>query len=314
VIAALALLGCLQAPPTVTARPGEATDKAWTIVGKADMPQGTTLAAAAIRIERLWDPKAKQFLEVVSETVGVRGSAYVEKKAFTVHLTPATPGLYQISVSDDEQRLFDARVPFGAIDRLFAASPDHVKRLVEAVDRARDFLAEVQRLSVDDKAPPPKAFDDFQTRVSRQEAAIVEAASRTDLTATAGVLTDIYYHLRNAQVWSREQGPPDDDETVARRVFLDPDLTLEKLGAQIGTVKGILSLEIRASIAMLLDELFGVGLAAGREAAKPALTLAKTAPEQDEAFLKLLEAAAKAEDAASERAGFQEVRGKLVGK
>ncbi|MBI2932251.1 MAG: hypothetical protein HYY16_11415 [Planctomycetes bacterium] len=295
--------------PAFTARPGQATDKTWTVAGTASLPDDSSLAVSLQRIERVWDAKLGKFIEVSSNEIRRRGTTGVRNGAFSAVVKSGPAGLYHISLILDERSLYTRRAPFGHVPSLLLSSAHSARSFARLADQAERYLQELQRVSSAPEGPAPGAFADFQRRLSRDENLLTEAARSSDLTATAHRLRDIYYELRNAQIWSgtRPKGPGGNDPSGTEGgFFLDPNLTQEELQKSILSVVTILSSEVKVSIATLLEELLALAPADVPAAVKEAVKLAREAPQPDETFIKALEA--------EDHQALQAVRASLVKK
>jgi hypothetical protein len=314
----LIVLLSVQDAPQVTVAPGEPTEKVWTVKGTAAVVDGATLVVAARRIERRWDAKESAFREILSDEMRRRGSAIVTKQAFEAMMKAGSAGVYQLVVAEGEKQLHETRAALGRADRLFVSTREHVKKLAECADRAKACLDEIERIVKAGKPPGQKAFEDFTKRLSKEEELLERARIETDLSGAVGLLRDVTYQLRNAQVWSTGSptGPAENDLVIKKKgFFLDPELSLKDLYDTISLAKTVLSIEIRVSIAAILDDVLAradsdKAQSRARDAVKEGATLAALAPEADAEFVKLLDQT----DAAALRAGLQAVLAKRIKK
>ncbi|MBI4566188.1 MAG: hypothetical protein HY716_16000 [Planctomycetes bacterium] len=285
--------------------PGEPGEKTWPIYGSADLPDQAEVRLVARRMERRWQAAAGRFAEYPSEKTA-RSAAAVNAKTFQLFLRPGCPGRYVLALSQEETRLRTVQAALGPIGRLFGDSCAAARKLVASIDKAAEFLEEIEETARRPEAPEGTRRDDFLRRVTSEERALERAYDACDLTGTIHfVWRDIYYQIRNAQVWDRADRPSaaeaDNDPADRKGYFLDDRLTLDMLRKKIASAKTVLSLEMRLSVAVLLEDLFARAdqdpkrVEGARAAAREAGKFLAAAPEPDARFAALIESAASEE-------------------
>ena len=242
-------------------------EKTWRVSGKVESADETMIVAAR-RIERRWDPKSRDFTEMLSDEVRVRATAVIEKGRFDVTLKAGPTGLYELSVGDRPS----SRAGFGSVAALFARMRGSVKTATDLAKAAIDFIDEVEAAMKDEGKRPA----DYDKRIAAREESIAKLKTETDFTATLAALGEIYFQLRNAQFASAKRAKAAENDG---EVLLDPELTLGGLRERAKSIPTILSLEARASIRSLLDA----------KSRAEALKLAEEVPEPDKKLIAELE-------------------------
>lgn len=299
VMATLALALLLQDAPKATITPGDPADKGWPVSGTAELPNDSQVVAAARRAERRWDEATQKFFETVADAKRLYGSGVVSDKRYSAVLKAGPAGMYQLTVMPKDQGtlLVETRACMGRPDRLFAATRERMRKIIEIIEKAEGYLKEIVRYHTKEVVPSPKLREDYLARLQKQENLVEDLEQETDLTATLHILkVEVYFHLRNAQVWSTGKKPADGGIYEAEGVFLNPDVTLGTIDKRLRAIRSILSKELRLSIAGMTESVFErAGDDAKRLAKvrdphlKEAAKLAVEAPEADEVFVKALE-------------------------
>ncbi len=305
--AGLWLLLLVQDAPAVRVTGVEVKERVWTVKGTVQRPDGTEVVVALRRIERRWDGKAARFVEFLSDETRVRGAAALSKGAFSAPTKAAPEGLYQVTIAEGETLLHECRTVVARLDDFFRVAKVRLKAVMEIAERSKGYLDEIAAILKGDVRPTAKLCDDFVKRVSRDEAALESLARDSDFSATVALLRDALAHARNAQVWSlQKKSAPEEEDAVAGKKghFLDHDLTLGALQESVASVPGVLSREIRVSIAVVLAD------ALTTDRAKQAATLAGAVPEPSKEFIAVLEG----DDLEAMRKAFKGVSDSLLKK
>jgi len=299
----LALL--LLQDPSVKLFPGEATSKTWKVTGTASVGDDTELIFGVRRIERRWEARLSRFIEYPDDHHRVRATADVKGRNFEVVLKAGPAGRYDITVSTHEQAIHKDRLPLGAVEALFQASVAGVKRISGFSEKIMACLDELERYADNPDQATMKAREVYGAKVTALQKQIEEEWGQVDFTGTLRLLRDACQHLRNAQIWEtgpRPEGADNDKLGDRKGYFLDPNLTLGELRKALGSVREVLSTEMKVSIAGLLEGLYG--LAGGtdgrrkesaRAAARAASKLLDAAPVPNPDFAKLVDRAADSE-------------------
>jgi hypothetical protein len=305
-LAAIVLSLALQDKSAVSISADPPSDTAWPIVGRLNRPNGTIVKVTAGRVERRWDPAANRFREFVSAEFRLSKSAEVDGRAFKSNLKPGTAGLYEVTVVEGEQRLHVERLLLGRPPELAAATRKSVAKLTEMGDRATASLQEIEKILARKQPGTAKDREAFIKRIYGDEQLLQELATRTDLTGSVAVLSEICSHIRNAQVWELPPGKGDeqlnDTQGEKRDVFLDPSLTFKSLHAIIESVKSVISHELALSTATMTDVWFARAeakpdrlLSKARDAAGEALKTLLLAPVEDKEARAAIESAERAD-------------------
>jgi len=299
------LIGLLLLAPAVQEEtpkfvPGDATPARWSVSGPSEEENGAELNFRARRLTRRWDAVRKQFTESLSDMGTLRCVVTVADKRFEGSLRAGVPGRYGVTLSNDTKQLHAERLALGPVARLFERTPDDVKILLEAIDKAGEFLDEIERILGRQEGHSEKHRDDFLKRVAAWGTKVDELLERSDLTGSILVLRDVYFHVRNVQIWEESKLPPtgsNDPVRQKKKLFLDLDLTIEALRKTLAALPGIISSEIKVSTTMIVERLVAQARdieprrESARAAARAASKLAEVAPVPDKDLVSLLDQA-----------------------
>jgi len=298
------LLAQDRSPVSIAADPP--TDSAWPILGRANRPDGTVVKVSATRIERRWDREAQRFREMASPEYRITRSAELNGRSFRAALKPGTAGLYDLTVLEGEARLHAERILLGRPAELAAATRKSVAKLIELGERATAGLDDLEKILAGKLAGTAKDREAFIKRVHLDEQSLQDLATRSDLTGSIALMTEICSQIRNAQVWQTTPGKGDeelnDTQGEKRDIFLDPKLTFKGLHAIIESAKAVISRELTLSAATTLSLWFARAeekpdrlLAKAKDAASDALKTLQLAPVEDKEARAVLEAAEQAD-------------------
>jgi hypothetical protein len=262
-LAALGLLcALLQDKSPVTFAPEPPTETSWPIAGRLTRPNGTVIKITAVRIERRWEATLDKFREFPATERRLIKSAEVDGRSFRANLKNGPTGLYDISITEADQRLTVERHVLGLPVVMLGSTKKSIARITDICGRAAANLEEIQRVLSGKQPGSARERELFIKRVDADEQLVQELMARTDLTGTATLLNEICAHIRNAQVWglgggkTTEENNDGEREGGGRDVFLDPKLTFKDLRAQIESVRTVLSREMVLSSASIVDALF----------------------------------------------------------
>jgi hypothetical protein len=302
----LCLLAQDKAPVSISA--DSPTDTTWPILGKANRPNGTVVKVSATRLERRWDPVVERFRESVSPEFRIARSAEIDARAFKATLKAGPVGIYELVVVEGEARLHTERILLGRPAELAAATRKSVAKLVELIDRATANLDQIEKILAGKLPGTSKDREAFIKRVHGEEQLLQELATKSDLTGSVALLTEICSQIRNAQVWQQPAGKGDEelnDTTGEKRdVFLDPKLTFKSLHAILDGTRAVISRELVLSTATILELGFARAeekpdrlLQKARDTAAEALKTLLLAPVEDKEARAAIESAERTEPA-----------------
>lgn len=324
-LAAVALLvALLQDKPPVTLTPDAPTDTVWPISGKTNRPNGTVLKVSAIRIERRWDRAADRFRELIVPESRLSRRSEVDGRAFKANLKIGPAGLYELVVSEGEQRLHAERcLQLGRPSALFASTRTSVARLLELCDRAAAGLEEIEKVATGKQPGSAEARQAFIKRIHADEQLLQDIAAKSDLTGSSALLNEICAHIRNAQVWELTGKATDeelnDGQAGGRDIFLDPALNFKTLRSTIEAARTVIVREASLSAATILDVLFARAeekpdrlLAKAKDASSEALKLQAGLPGEDKDARAVFEVAERTDAPAvpEVRKALQDIRAK----
>ena len=296
----LALL--LLQDPAVRLTSGEATAKTWKIFGTAAVADDTELILGLRRIERRWEARVSRFLEYPDDLHRIRATADVKGGNFEAVLKAGAVGRYDVTVSTHENSIHKARLPLGGVEPLFQGTIEGVRRMSGLAEKISALSAELERFADNPDQATMKAREGFTVKVTALQKQVEEEWGQTDLTGSLRVLRDACQHLRNAQIWEmgrRPEGAENDPIGDQKGFFLDPNMTFGELRKVLGSMREIMSTEIKVSIAGLLEGLYATAGGSGdkrkeaaRAAARAAGKLLDAAPVPNPEFAKLVDRAA----------------------
>jgi hypothetical protein len=295
----LAALACQDDAPRLI--PGDATASSWNLSGPADAENGDELFIRARRVVRRWDESRKLFIETLSDNGILRTAVTVAGKKFEGSLRAGIPGRYGATLATDEKILYSEKLALGPIEPQFARTADQVKSMLEASDKALEFLDEIERILLRQIPNDEKHRDDFLRRVGAQARKADEALDHCDLSASAVLLREVYFHIRNVQVWEEKSLPPpgqNDPPRNKKKIFMDMELTIELLRKKLGSLPQVISSEIKVSTTLILERLVAQAgdsekrRESARAAARAASKLAEGAPVSDKDLVRVLDKAA----------------------
>jgi len=324
ILAAIGLLcALLQDKAPVTFAPEPPTENTWPISGKCTRPNGTVLKVAAVRIERRYEPTVDKFREFPTAECRLIKSAEVDGRSFRANLKNGPTGVYDISITEQDQRLILERHVLGLPTALFSSTKKSVAKMLEISDRAAANLDEIEKVLAGKQPGTAGAREAFIKRVNADEQAVGDLMAKTDLTGTVTLLIEICAHIRNAQVWELAGGKAteetNDGEGRGKDIFLDPKLTFKGLRARIESVRSVVSREMILSSASLLDALYARAelkpdrvFAKARDFAGETVNFVASAPVEDKEARAILETVARADASgiAEARKSLQELAAK----
>ncbi len=291
---------------------GAPDEKGWPISGAIEKPNETIVSISVVRVERRWDLNAKRFNEQHPPETRVTKSAEVEGKAFKVAIPgmngyKTTPvGLFKLVVTERGKpgEIHVERAIRGRPLDLFRATGKQVESLLEILGRLTQYVDLLEQVSRDKKLSTIQRHNQFTKSVKDDDDLIKKSAEIVDLTATLALMRECVSLILSAQVWPR----PDNDaaQNDGDQIFVDPAMSFDSLRAVIASTRTVISAELRASTAMILEEMFRrakdrpallSGTSGAKDAAKAAAKNVKEAPVEDKAFDELLEQAEKANEA-----------------
>lgn len=291
----LSWLACQEAVPQFV--PGDATSSRWPLSGPAEADNETELNLRARRITRRWDAGRRLFAESLSESIQ-RNFVVASSRRFEGSLKASTPGRYGVTLSTDEKVLHSEKLALGLIEPMFARGPDDIKAILEIVDKAGEFLDEIERILTRQIDNSDKHREDYLKRVSEQVRKLEELLDLTDLSGTVLAIREVYFHIRNVQVWEEKNLPPagnNDPPRNKKKLFTDMDLTIEGLRKTLASVGAIMSHEIKVSTTLILERLLAQAgeverrKDAARAAARASSKMAEAAPGVDKDLVRLLD-------------------------
>ena len=291
---AFALLPQEEVPKIV---PGDVTPTKWPVSGPADAEDGAELSLRGRRVVRIWDFARKRFNETLENAI-IRSTVAVSHKRFEGSFKANLPGRYGLSISDEDKLLYSEKVALGSIEPLFARTPEDIKTMLEAKDKGLTFLDEIEKILERRTANGQRERDEFLKRVNVWAVKIDEL--KGDLTASKEVLRQVYFHIRNVQVWEEEKLPPpgaNDPPRNKKKIFVDMELTIEALRKILDSMPEIISSETRVSTTLILERLFAQAgtterrKETARNVARAASKLADGLPVADRDLVRLLDQA-----------------------
>lgn len=296
------LLGLAQDPPAVHIIPGTLTPESWKVRCVLDRPDGTVIKVGAARVERRWMPQARRLEERIDSLRREIRTGEVSQKAFEVEFPPRPHGLYELKVTENAKELGQDRAFQGSPAALFAAAVKNVPKLISACEQLASLVNDLEAVARDEKLSTENNRSKFEKRVTDLKKNVLDAIGKeVDLAATIHLMNQVVTELLGAQVWPRsKEAAAQNDE---KQIFSDEKITFASLKKGIEDIKHMLSLELRASAAVILAEVFRRAqehpkrpLTGPRDAATAAIGSLAGAPEQDKAFIEMLGKAAHAEE------------------
>ena len=289
--------------------PGESTSTMWPVSGPAEADNGVDLFVRARRVTRRWDGNRRMFTESLSDNGILRAGVVVASKRFEGSLRAGIAGRYGATVASDDAVLYSEKLALGPIEALFTRTPDEIKALLESSEKAIEFLDEIEKILLRQISNDEKHKEDFLKRVNQWGRKADEALERCDLTASAVLLREVYFHIRNVQCWEEKALPPpgqNDPPRNKKKLFMDMELTIEILRKLLDSLPQIISHEIKVSTTLILERLIAQAgdsdkrRDSARAAARAASKLAEAAPVPDKDVVHLLDKAADKSTEAAE--------------
>jgi hypothetical protein len=290
----------LQDPANLSV--GDTSSSKWHVSGPADVDDGVEVNVRARRVVRMWDFPRKLFSEGLSDST-IRACIEAEKKRFSGDLKAGVAGRYGVTVSTEEQQLFTESAALGSFEPLFTRTPKEIEELLEVMEKAGGFLDEVEKILARQVDNSEKHRDDYLKRVTSWAVKADQVLERCDLTGSATTLRDIYFHIRNVQVWDEGKLPPpgaNDPPRNKKKIFMDMELTIDILRKKLAQVPDIISSEVKVSTTLVLERLLAQAgeverkREAVRTAARAAAKLAEAVPLPDKDLIRLLDQTADA--------------------
>jgi hypothetical protein len=232
---------------------GTPDERTWPVSGALARPDGVELRVQASRVERAWSGKG--FREEPSAESRCAARAVVERKAFQARLRKGAPGIYQVSVREEEKDALAERIHLGG-DLGWGSAPD---RLAASIERLGEHLKTARKVAKGELPRGPDAEKAFSKGLANEEKALAELGLKSDFSASTAHLGRVAMLLRNAQLWN---GRPADD---GDGIFLESDVSFDSLDRALAAAPKIVAAELKASVASLLS------LLAARAADKPKL-------------------------------------------
>ena len=289
--------------------PGESTSTTWPLSGPAEADNDTELFVRARRVVRRWDAPRKLFTESLSDNGILRAGVTVSKKRFEGALRAGIAGRYGATVASDDKVLYSEKLALGPAEPLFNRTPDEIKALLDASEKAVGFLDEIERILLRQVGNDERHKEDFLKRVNQWGRKPDDALDRCDLTASAVLLREVYFHIRNVQVWEEKALPPpgqNDPPRNKKKIFMDMELTIEMLRKTLDSLPQVISSEIKVSTTLILERLIAQAgdiekrRDSARAVARAASKLAEGAPVSDKELVRLLDKAADKSTEAAE--------------
>jgi hypothetical protein len=243
------ILAFFQEKPPARIHSMDPIEDAWPVGGTVDRPDDSVVEIFALRIERQWDPRAGKFREGTSAESRIWARALVTKKSFRAELQKSAPGFYLVRVCQGAAELHSDRLFLGRTGDLTSTWAGAARELEGSRTRLLALLDQAEKISKKDEKPGAGAKKLFMNALSKEDRLLDETLVGSDFTATALLLREAVWNLRNAQIWRSSS----DDEAK----FLDPATTFGTLRSTLESARAVIPAELRASVVTLLRDLLG---------------------------------------------------------